>query len=264
MFEQIEKEIIKIDGSQVIGSVGKANEYPFYQIKRGVGSNKVLLSGVLHGDEPAGAYAIIHFFQSISHVYENDFEFTAFPCTNPYGFEHNARENAFNLNLNREFKHDSTSQETQLIMARLEKYLFTMDLHETWPDSTRVEGYSEPVGEGPDSFYFWEYCRQKDKRVGTQILRNILEAGINVCTWDKIYDDNNNGGVIWFPEDCKTECFDSDAVFDAYLEKFHTTHSFTIETARNEALEDRVKAYMISLTTVLGHYRQSLREKIIE
>ena len=67
-----------------------SEQFPLYQIKRGEG-RKILLSGVVHGDEPAGIYAILSFFENYIHEYENDFEFTAFPCVNPWGFQNFTR-----------------------------------------------------------------------------------------------------------------------------------------------------------------------------
>ena len=245
-YEDVSKQIKDIPGSRLIGYCPEK----FYKITQGQGDKHVLLSGSVHGDEPAGTHAIIDFFNNHAQPYLDDFTFTAFPCVNPYGFEHFTRGNANNVNLNREFKKESEQKEIQIILPQLKEYIFAMDLHETWPEASRTEG-PEPDGEDPSEFYFWELCKDKSMRVGKDILRAVEKEGIETCKWDTIYDDNNNGGVIWYPEDCNTPCYALDSVFDSYLEKHHTNQSFTIETARGWPLEKRIKAMIISITTVL-------------
>ena len=89
------REIESIEGSGVIGHIKSGrSEFPFYMIKRGKGDKKVLLSGAVHGDEPAGTRAILEFFRYHSWEYENGVEFTAFPCVDPHGYRHNVRGNA--------------------------------------------------------------------------------------------------------------------------------------------------------------------------
>jgi hypothetical protein len=253
-YSQIANQIESLKGVRKIGRVGNsAEQYDLYQIKRGKGK-KVLLTGVVHGDEPAGVYAIIDFFQNHIHEFEKDFEFTAFPCVNPWGFQHFTRGNAFNLNLNREFKQDASAEETRLIMPLLEEYVFAMDLHETWPESTRIED-DEPKGADPNEFYLWEICENTAIRVGSKIVKNIEEIGLPVCKWSRIYGDKNNGGVIWYPEDCGTNCYATGTSFDSYLAANHTKQAFTIETPRDWPLKKRVLAHVISIKTALQERR---------
>jgi len=253
-YNKIAKQIESLKGAQVVGYVGDLEEkYPLYRVTRGKGK-KVLLSGVVHGDEPAGAYAIIDFFQNHSRAFEDNFEFTAFPCVNPWGFQHFTRGNAANLNLNREFKKETNAQEIQLITPLLEKYIFAMDLHETWPESTRI-GDDEPEGKDPEEFYLWETCEDKKIRIGDKIVRNVEQAGLPVCKWVKIYGDKNNTGVIWYPEDCGTNCYTKGTSFDSYLAGNHTKQTFTIETPREWPLKKRILAHIISIKTVLEERR---------
>ena len=251
---EIAKKIESIDGAHVIGRVGSsAEQYDLFQINRGTG-RKVLLAGGVHGDEPAGVYAIIDFFQNHASQFENDFEFTAFPCVNPWGFQHFTRGNAANLNLNREFSDKTTAKEIRLIMPLLKEYVFSMDLHETWPEATRI-GDDEPEGEDAHEFYLWEICEDIARRVGDKIVRNVERVGLPVCKWPKIYGDKNNGGVIWYPEDCGTGCYASGNAFDSYSAAHHTRQAFTIETPRGWSLEKRILAHIISIKTTLEEKR---------
>ncbi len=247
-YKKIADRIDGIYGSKQIGIID--DKYPFYIINSGVGQKKVLISGGVHGDEPAGVYAVIDFFENHAKPYLSDFEFTAFPCVNPYGFENCARGNSQGLNLNREFKIDTIADENRLIIPKLEKYLFFMDFHETMREFEMVG--EEPIGTDYDEFYLWEICKNHDQRIGLDIVRNVEKAGLKVCKETVIFGDRNNGGVIWYPEDAGTPCYALDSVFDSYMESNHTSQAFTIETPRDAwTLEKRVLAHIISLRTAL-------------
>ena len=253
---QIAKKIESIDGARVIGLVGSsAEQYDLFQINRGKG-RKVLLAGGVHGDEPAGVHAIIDFFQYHAYQFENDFEFTAFPCVNPWGFQHFTWHNAANLDLNREFSDKTTAKEIRLIMPLLKTYVFSMDLHETWSEATRTRDY-EPKGQDSDEFYLWEICEDTAIRVGDKIVRNVERVGLPICKWPKIYGDKNNGGVIWYPEDCGTDCYAAENAFDSYSAAHHTRQAFTIETPIVCSLEKRILAHIISIKTALEEMMSS-------
>jgi len=249
-YSLIANELASQEGCTTLGFVGGVGEkYPLYQIKRGRGKN-VLISGGVHGDEPAGVYAILQFLKKGIQKYEDKFAFTIIPCVNPYGFVHFTRLNAQKLNINREFKSDACAEETRLIIASLEsEYEFTMDFHETWPEPTFE--IDEPAEEHPSAFYLWEICDDKTLRVGHDVVKNIERRGLSVCKWPRIYGDTNHGGVIWYPEGCGTPCYAAGTSFDTYLHANHTKQAFTIETPRGWKLEDRILAHSTSLETVL-------------
>jgi len=255
-YGKLSEQIESIEGARKIGLVGSPDEkYPLYLIKRGRGK-KVLLSGVVHGDEPSGAFAILEFFQKHSREFEKEFEFTAFPCVSPWGFQHGTRRNAAGFNPNREFKEETESEQNRLIIPLLEKYLFTMDFHETCAEPPdHMEG--EPEGENPDDFYLWEVCKDKSRRIGDKIVASVERAGLPVCKWPMIYGDRNNGGVIWYPEGAGTQAYADGTSFDNYLADRHTAQAFAVETGGNWPMGKRVQAALISIRTVLDAKRGS-------
>lgn len=253
-YNELAQQIRELDGAQFIGFTGSPSErLPLYRIIRGKGK-KVLLSGAVHGDEPAGTFAILDFFRNHAAYFEDEFEFTAFPCVNPWGYQHVSRMNAAGLNINRHFRKGSEAAEVRLIAPMLEEYAFAMDLHE---DSSEViTGSEEPEGDSPESFYLWETCADRRRRVGYKIVANVEAAGIAVCQWPEIYGDRSHGGVISYPEDCGSPVYAVAATFDAYVQEAGITgHSFTIETFSEEPMERRVLADVISIWTVLESYR---------
>ena len=158
------------------------------------------------------------------------------------------------MNINRQFRDRTGSPEVRLIRPLLERYDFAMDLHEDWPVWKRPPNKKEePEGNAPEEFYLWEFCKDKSRRVGGKIVDKVERAGIEVCKNEIIYGDKNNGGVIWYPEDCGTACYAAGTSFDWFLiDKKHTKQSFVIETIRDWSIEKRVLAHIIALKTALG------------
>jgi hypothetical protein len=112
-------------------------------------------------------------------------------------------------------------------------------------------GKNEPVGDDPDEFFLWENCGDHNRRLGRDVVMQVEMAGHAVCKWPTIYDDINSGGVIWYPEgarsDCYKECDSSDAFFVRYG---YTQQAFTIETPRKEELFNRTEMNTIALRTI--------------
>src|SRR3989344_4520494 len=113
--------------------------YPLYRIiakRNGNESLKknVLISGLVHGDEPAGGFAVLHFLNQMVDKYIDRFNFFCYPCVNPSGFETDMRINMNYVDLNRDFKELATSQEVGHIINSLKngpsRYHLSIDMHE--------------------------------------------------------------------------------------------------------------------------------------
>lgn len=249
---------IKSFGGEEIGYVGKTRQkFPLYKLKKGQGK-KILLSAGVHGDEPAGVYALLEFLHHNISEYEKNFEFTIFPCINPWGFENDDRTNGQAIDLNREFSKSffdkriflNKVKENFLIFPHLDQYYFAMDLHET---SESWANDFDPCT--PGQFYLWETCEDKSKRIGQEIIKRVEKQGIIICKWPIINKEKNNGGIIWYPENCTNPDYIDGTNFEAYLTKYHTRHSFTIETPIKLDLEQRVQAHITSIITALENIK---------
>ena len=64
----------------------------------------VLLNGGTHGDEPAGAEAVVTFLERRLYRKWPEVSFTVTPCTNPWGYVHGKREGPGGVDLNRAFQ----------------------------------------------------------------------------------------------------------------------------------------------------------------
>ncbi len=232
---------------EIIGTADYDISYPIYKIEAGKGRD-VLISGGVHGNEPAGVYAMLDFLEHHMEDYMDDFRFHAYPCVNPTGFEFHTRKNFDEQNINAAFKLPATTQESAIVIESLQRlnisYLFTMDLHECLPDEK----------DAPEQFFLWEMCDDKKRRVGKKILKNVRKLGIPICNWKRIIGDINDKGVISYPEGFCSQEYADGTSFDAFLRKNYTDHAFTTETHTSWKLEKRIEAQITSLRTVLDSY----------
>lgn len=75
----------------------------------------------IHGDEPAGGWALLDFAEALLAQPElgEGFEFNFYPCINPTGLVRGTRFNAAGLDLNREFWSGSAQPEVRLLEREL-------------------------------------------------------------------------------------------------------------------------------------------------
>ena len=82
---------------------------------------RIGLFATIHGDEPEGAYALIHFLKLLEEKPElaAGYCLSVFPVCNPTGFEDNTRTSRRGKDLNREFWIGSAEPEVRLLQAEL-------------------------------------------------------------------------------------------------------------------------------------------------
>lgn len=250
-FLKLARKIEKIDGVEIIGYTGpKKQRYPMFKIVQGEGPDVTLGAGE-HGDEPGGVDFMPEFFSSdLFHRFKTRLRFNAFPCINPWGYDHFRHGNHRRFNLNRECTDAPRSEEILLIIPHLRRSLFFSDHHETMSKWERTG--AEPRGRSPNKFFLYETCEDKQRRIGPSIIQGIEAAGFSVCKWRIIGEDRNNGGVIWYPEDIRAKCYKAGNSLDEYMiRKGYTEHSFTIETPQKAAMKHRIAMNMIAMRTIL-------------
>lgn len=262
--EDIDDDIELTELGQVEFENG-AFRYPIYYIlaERPGEHEKhdVLLTAGLHGDEPAGVYALLDFLNLHVHDYLGMFRFHVYPCINPSGFEIGTTENISNINLNREFKLPvSGAEETKLMMQYLaqgpENYLFTMDMHETG------ENEDPESKENPKEYFIYEICPDPQKRVGDKIISALECDEVPICRWPTISEDINCNGVIWYPEGANNEEYLEGTCLDCFLvANDYTEQAFTTESVLNNPLESRVRVQLISLFTALDEIARRIEDE---
>jgi hypothetical protein len=93
----------------------------------------VLINGGTHGDEPAGAEAVVRFLTERRFERWPEIAFTLLPCTNPWGYAHDRRDGPGGKDLNRSFRRAGpTTREISLLKRTLKRRRFDMflDCHE--------------------------------------------------------------------------------------------------------------------------------------
>jgi hypothetical protein len=90
----------------------------------------VALAAGVHGDEPAGPWALLELFERDE--LDRAYAFRIWPCTNPTGFEKGTRANAEGEDVNRSFGRGGQTPEARAIVTanRDRKYALSIDLHE--------------------------------------------------------------------------------------------------------------------------------------
>ena len=229
--------------------------YPLFYVtiaaKGATNLKDVLISGGVHGEEPAGVYTLLKFLEHDVFDFLGDYRFFIFPCINPFGFERGYRFSSGGVDVNRNFKQDTDCLEAIKVLWTLSrfdrKFVCTIDLHETDPNWTD-EGFT--ADDNPKTFYMWETASDKSIRIGDKVIGAVKKVA-PVCDWANIYGDANNGGVIWYPEGCGNPTYSQGTTLDAYLYANYTPQSFTLETPCGWAMAKRVATHIVAIRKIL-------------
>lgn len=211
----------------------------------------VLISGGVHGDEPAGVHAALEFLRYDLPRFSEMFRLFVLPCVNPSGYEADTLETVNGVNLNRCFGRNSNAPEVRAVESWLAhsglQFRVTFDLHEVPPQYTG-EGFVE--SDNPTATYLYETVTDGSERIGGRMI-GTLPADVEVCDWPEIYNDINTGGVVSYPEACRNVVYAERTSLDAYLNGRFTRHSFTTETPTGWDLDKRVAVQRHYLRTAL-------------
>ena len=95
---------------------------------------KVLLTGSVHGEEPAGAYALTEIISQAGKYSEKykDITMVIIPVMNPWGFTTNVRYNYNGVNIGVDFTSRKSDEAKAIIdYVKTQKYDCVIDLHES-------------------------------------------------------------------------------------------------------------------------------------
>jgi hypothetical protein len=192
------------------------------------------LFALVHGDEPAGALALVRLLEFLAQdpAPAAGYELVIYPVCNPTGLEDGTRENRRGRDLNREFWRESTEPEVRILEAELRRQNFDgiIALH---ADDTS------------DGLYGYAHGRV----INENLLVPALHASERVLPRNcgPVIDgfSARNGiigdcfqGVLAPPPDQKPRPFE-----------------IIFETPARAALEQQAEAAQVALLTILGEYR---------
>ncbi len=213
----------------------------------------VLLAGGIHGNEPAGVYAIVSFLKDAVEHYRNHCNIIAFPCMNPSGFEDATRLTASGNNINRLFGTNASQQEVRVIedwLTTFEAHVrLVLDLHEDPSDAAVLHMPNAPI---PEQCYLYENIADMRKGIGRALI-DLLPTE-DVCHWTEIYRERNDDGVIASHGNLAEHHTKS---FDAFLLSRWTKHAITTETPTLWPLRKRIETHVQWICGALDLIKQT-------
>ena len=218
-----------------VDTFGRSEGYDLMRLHLPGAGPAVLLTGGIHGDEPAGPEALLAFVEKRAARWKDAFSFLVLPCLNPWGHVHDKRENVDGEDLNRGFESDGL-EAVGLLRHLLDDQGFVLhhDLHEDW----------EAKG-----FYFYE--GQKAQRfIAPQVIERVGHVGpidpeseAEVEADDRICFGAYEVARSW-----------GQSGFVPYTLHHCTDHGLISETPTSWPLEQRVAAHLETLDTALEHH----------
>lgn len=240
-FEEVVRRVDALDRSQVsVGSIGEVFGYDIRALKVGKrteGKREILMTGGVHGDEPAGVEAVLSFLEGPVEAYLDAFYFTVIPCVNPSGLDLGTRTNRAGQDINRAMSDDKVTESA--LLRRYtggRRYEVFFDHHEDY----------EATG-----FYIYE-AEREDRLIGARLVEAIKAIG-------PIDGDGNTDQGLDLPI--------SEGLFginpkwhkhgwSAYAYYENANHVVLCETPSTAwPIEQRVRAHRVAQIMTLDHYR---------
>ncbi len=233
-YTEITERLKRLDVS--IALLGTVHGYPIHQICLASSTRmprRVLITGGMHGDEPAGVEAVLQFLERDNIPLLKNFSFLVIPCINPYGYVHNTRETLDGVDINRAFEAEDIA-EVAIVKKALGQTQFSLaiDFHEDY----------EATG-----FYLYEGKRD-EKYIGPELAAAAKTIG-PVDPEDTDIDKeapNLTEGVYKVSPEWGTEGL------IPYLLHFHSEHVIISETPTVWGLQQRASLHLTILDTALS------------
>jgi len=217
---------------------GRVWGYPWFVAERVVspGAPTVLLSGGMHGEEPAGVEGVLQWLERGDWM-RWPINWFVFPCINPYGWERNQRTNAQRRDINRRFRGRDDTPEARLVgrLLKHRQFLFSIEFHE----DVDASGY-----------YLYE-ARRTPPFIGEKILRAVRRV-VHINP-DPVIDGNRATGHGLIRRDGDPAAFRRRRRWPMAIHLFlnHTGHILGSETPVTVPLQQRADAHMTALRTAL-------------
>jgi hypothetical protein len=196
---------------------------------------RIGLFAAIHGDEPAGAFALAEF---LSHLTKDpgpaeNFLLQAYPLCNPTGFEDNTRCSRRGRDLNREFWRASVEPEVEILEHELRSRHF----------SGIIQLHADDTSEGVYGFVR-----------GHTLTENLLRPALREA--GKILPRNVNATIDGFAARDGIIYDHYDGVLAAPARMEPVPFEIILETPHRAPLERQVDALVVALRTILNEYRR--------
>ncbi len=234
-FDRLTRRLEALDLADMeVETAGFVDGYPIYCIRLGGdprGRKRVLLSGGVHGDEPAGPEAVLAFLERNPADLLRSFTFLVLPCVNPWGYVHNRRENREGDDINRSFSEPHVPEgEIARRILKGKRFDLYVDFHEDW----------EAAG-----FYMYEGRRDEDW-AGSHIVGEVERIG----AIDPDGEDDENDVPISRGVYRVAPSWGAGGIVP-YVFHHHADHVLIFETPTEWPMAQRTAAHLAGLDTVL-------------
>lgn len=230
-YTEITERLKRLDAP--IELIGTAHSYPIHQIRLASSADtprRILITGGMHGDEPAGVEAVLQFLARNNTTLLKHFSFLVIPCINPYGYVHNTRETFGDIDINRAFETEDIAEVTIIKKALGQtQFALAIDFHEDY-DAT--------------GFYLYEGKRD-EKYIGP----DLATAAKAIGTIDP--DDPGEDAPDLAEGVYKVATSWGTQGLTPYLLHFHSEHVIISETPTVWQLEQRAALHLTILDTAL-------------
>ena len=208
---------------------------------------RIYLSSGIHGDEIAGPLALLEMLRQPDFFANH--ETTIFPILNPDGLARGTRENANGLDLNRDYREPKSAEivshvATLQTLGRFDAALF---LHE---DFEGVGAYLYELNESLSPSLGGDIMAAMGRHVPIDLRPEIEEVSAANGIIQRRDIVLKHGPIEERPEWPEAIC----------LSIHHTKASYTTETPMPFPLEQRVKAQIAAVTTLLGALNRMPRD----
>ena len=210
------------------------------------GAPLVALSAGVHGDEPAGPWALLSIARD--GLLDPRFAYRMWCCTNPSGYELGTRENADGQDINRSFTSGGTTPEARAIVTsnRDRHFVLALDLHEDFE---------------ADGFYCYEPLVDGAAPLGAGIVRALDESGFPIQDLGDEFELGyppeahhlrrlERGRVL--PDPAAERAFFKGTPYSLYLMRRAAERAVTLETPRTCAWDDRIAMHRTAVVAALA------------
>lgn len=225
---------------------------------------RIILSAGIHGEEPAGVYALMEFMNRGIVDYLNHFSFLILPCLNPYGFTRGVRFSRDVADLNRSFADVPGPPEVAAVKELLRRfpgpYRLAFDFHET--DTYMPRGVDPSVEDIPNGIYMYETTRNGHAGLGQMIVRAIRNSGHSITQRRTVYGAECKNGLIHATAPDNPD-YPSLPEFNGTLDWFllkngHTDHFLATETPTAWPLKRRIAVHRKALISTLNQITKTV------
>jgi hypothetical protein len=189
----------------------------------------------IHGDEPAGALAVVQFLRELAvhPEWAEGFHLQLYPICNPTGFEDNTRHSRRGADLNREFWKDSAEAEVRLLEDELRLGHF----------SGLIQLHADDTSDG-----IYGFVR------GHTLTENLLRPALREA--GKILPRNRAATIDGFAARDGIIYDAYDGILAAPSQMEPVPFEIILETPQLAPLDSQVNALVVALRTILSEYRQ--------